>query len=109
MPPNNTLVLQNQYGETSINTVKPGGTDIPGLEPVAAHTVIMNNTAGSAVPAAVVVQSVANALPSKAGVTAISALGTVTVVDNTKASIDTALATIVAQQNAILAALKVVS
>lgn len=103
------LVLKNQFGEESINDVLPGGTTLPGAAPVATKTVIMNNTGGSAVPTAVAVQAVSNALPSKAGVTAINALGTVTVVDNTKASIDTALATIVAQMNTILAALKVVS
>ena len=106
---NPTLVLQNQFGEESINTVLPGGDFNPEQEPIAAHTVLMNNTGSTAVALPIAVQNVANALPSKAGVTAISALGTVTVADNTKASIDTALATIVAQQNAILAALKVVS
>lgn len=71
--------LENQFGEVSANYV-----------------------VGSS-------QGLANNLPAKTGVTAIAALGTVTVVDNTKASIDTALATIVAKVNAILAALKVVS
>lgn len=92
------IVLKNQFGEESINNVLPGGTTLPGLEPIAAHTVLMNNTGASAIASAVVVQSVANALPSKAGITAISALaGGATLSD------------VITQVNAILAALKVVS
>ncbi len=101
------LIIKNQFGEQSQNEIL-GGDAVLTL-PIGAGTILANLTGGSAVPTGTAKQTVSNALPAKAGVTAISALGTVTVVDNTKASIDTALATIVAAQNAILAALKVVS
>lgn len=103
------LVLINQFGEESINQVQSTGTTVPGVAPMATKTILANLTGGTAVPTAATVLAVANALPAKTGVTAIAALGTVTVADNTKPSIDTALATIVAQLNAILAAVKVVS
>lgn len=122
------IVLKNQFGEESINNVLPGGTTLPGLEPIAAHSVLMNNTGASAVASAVAVQAVANALPSKAGVTAISAEAAATAITIALSTSDTytdaavnaavngALVTVVAdinaaitQINAILAALKVVS
>lgn len=122
------IVLKNQFGEESINNVLPGGTTVPGIEPIAAHTVLMNNTGASAQPAAVAVQAVSNALPAKAGVTAISAEAAATAItialstSNTysdaavNSAVNAALVTAVAdinaaitQINAILAALKVVS
>jgi len=122
------IVLKNQFGEESINNILPGGTTLPVADPVAAHTVLMNNTGATAVPSAVAVQSVSNALPAKAGVTAISAealASAITIALSTSdtytdaavnAAVNAALVTVVAdinaaitQINAILAALKVVS
>lgn len=110
------IVLKNQFGEESINNVLPGGTTVPGIEPVAAHTVIMNNTGASAQPSAVAVQSVSNALPAKAGVTAISAVATPDANTQTASyvqvdvqSIATLVNALKVEVNAILAALKVVS
>jgi hypothetical protein len=102
------LVLMNQFGEESINQVIDSDGTVPAVE-VADGTIIANLSGDEDFPAAETLQVVADAMPAKTGVAAISASGAVTVVDNTKASIDTALATIVAAQNAILAALKVQS
>lgn len=127
MPPTvNDITLKNQFGEISVNQIL--GSAVVPLPAQAAHTVVANNTAGSAVPTAVPVQSIANALPAKAGVTAISAEAaavatTITLsTSNTysdaavKAAVDTGLAAVntslnaaITQINAILAAMKVVS
>lgn len=127
MPTPSTIFLENQFGEKTENWII-GGTNPVGTTPVAAHTVVMNNTGSSALPSGVAVQAVANALPAKAGVTAISAEAVATAITIALSTSDTytdaavnsavngALVTVVAdinaaiaQINAILAALKVVS
>lgn len=59
----NNLSLKNQYGEVSINEILPS-QNVP-LPAQAAHTIVANNTAGSAAPTAVAVQAIANALDRK--------------------------------------------
>lgn len=103
------VVLINQFGEESINNVQAAGTDAVALKAVATKTIVGNGTGGTAEPTALTYLAVANGLPAKTGITAIAASGAITTVDNTKASIDTALASIVALHNQLLAALKVVS
>ena len=122
------IVLENQFGEVSINQVIDG-TDLPDLGPIANNTMLGNFSGGSALAAAYTNQAVANKLPSKAGVTAITALATpvtaITITLSTgdtytdaavKAAVDAALVTVVAdlqsqltQMNTILAQLKVSS
>lgn len=126
MPTLNQLSLKNQFGETSINQVL--STSIIDLPAQAANTVIANLTGSSAVPTAATVLALSNRLPAKTGVTAISAESVATAItialstSNTytdaavNAAVNGALVTVVAdinaaiaQINAILAALKVVS
>lgn len=129
MPTPTTIVLTNQFGETSINDIGSGGTT-PAIEPiadqtllgnisgstapaaaltltqvvaaapnksVAAHSLLVNDTAGTAALAAKTTQQFSTLLPAKAGVTALSPLAS-----------DADLPTTVAQLNALLAALKAV-
>ncbi len=122
------IVLKNQFGEESINNVLPGGTTAIGIEPMAAGTLLANLTGSTALPTAATKLAVANALPAKTGVTAISAEALATAITIALSTSDTysdaavnaavngALVTVVAdvnaaiaQINAILAALKVVS
>lgn len=119
------LNLQNQFGETSINNVLGG--DFDGV-PIAANTILANLTGASATPIGNTTLAVANKLPAKTGVTAISAESAATAItialstSNTytdaavNAAVNAALVTVVAdinaaitQMNSILAALKVVS
>lgn len=122
------IVLENQFGEKSINAVLPGGTSLPGVEPIAAHTILGNNTASAAVATGLPVLTVANALPAKTGVTAITAETAATAItialstgdvytdDAVNTAVNAALVTavseinaVITKANAILAALKVVS
>lgn len=112
---NPTLVLKNQFGEESVNKVLTGSTE--GL-PIGANTISANLTGASAVPTGTSTQAVANKLPAKTGVTAISANPAVTIALSTSntytdaavnAAVNAALASVVADINALLAALKVVS
>lgn len=91
------LVLTNNFGEEYKWYVSGAGT-VPAVGPAAAHTVLANNTAGSAPVTAITFQNFANALPAKAGVTALTAL-----------SGGAALSDVITAYNALLAALKVVS
>jgi hypothetical protein len=109
-----TINLENQFGEVSKNTVLPSGSGVLPLPTQATLTAVANLTAGTAAPIAVTLQALANKCPAKAGVTATGALGAVTVTTAggdtySDAALNTALATIVTQLNAVLAAIKVVS
>lgn len=122
------IVLKNQFGEESINEVLPG-TDLPDLGPIADGTMLGNFSGAAALASAITNQNVANKLPAKTGVTAISAIPTpitaITIALSTgdtytdaavNAAVNAALATAVSDMqtqltkiNAILAAIKVVS
>lgn len=58
------IVLENQFGEVSENDILAGSTPFP-QAPIAAHTVVANNTGSSAEPTAVPNATLANALPYK--------------------------------------------
>lgn len=91
--------LTNQFGETSLNQIQPGG-DFPALEPIANNTVLANISGGLADAAAVTLQNFSNILPAKAGIASITAIadpGTATAEDCAD------------KINEILAALKVTS
>jgi hypothetical protein len=122
---NKTLNLVNQFGEESLNTVVGG--DFDGV-PIASNTILANLTGSTANPSANTIQAVANKLPAKAGITAISAEAAATAItialstSNTysdaavNSAVNAALVTVVAdinaaitQMNAILAAMKVSS
>lgn len=96
MPTPATIVLTNQFGETSINDINPGGT-LSIIEPVAAGSVLANITGSSAVATAVLLPAFIQKAPAKTGITALSPLAS-----------DADLPTAVARLNAILAALKAV-
>ena len=122
------VVLVNQFGEKTNNYI-PGGSNIDLATPIDAQKLVGNLSGSSALPAALALQTVANKLPAKAGVTSISALGTtVSAITTTlstsntysdaavKSAVDTALVSVVAdlqalqtQLNLVLAQLKVVS
>lgn len=122
----NTLFLENQFGEISENYITGGNS--PSIAAIATNTVVANLTGGSAVATAVTVQALANKLPAKTGVAAISAeaasvavtialstgntysdAAVNTAVNTGLASVNTALNVAITQMNAILAALKVQS
>lgn len=124
---NSKIVMKNQFGEESINTVLTGGTNVPAVTPIANGTVVANVSGVSAQAAAVAVQTISDKLPAKTGVTAIAALSTpvtaITIALSTgdtytdaavNSAVNGALTTVVAdlqllvtKANAILAALKV--
>lgn len=125
-----TLVLKNQFGEQSENTVI-AGTDLPGVGPAATLTVLSNLTGGTAQMSANTTQAIANKLPAKAGVQSVVAIpspvSAITIALSTSggntytdaavnSAVNTALASVVTDLqtqldkiNVILAALKVVS
>ncbi len=61
-----TIVLQNQFGETSINEIM-GGTNPDASTPIATHTFLANTTGGTATPAATSYEDAANALANDMG------------------------------------------
>lgn len=110
------LVLKNQYGEESINDVLPGGTTANIAAPIATNTILANLTGGTAAPTAATILAVANKLPAKTGITAITALATADAPTQSASYVQAdvqAIATLAndlkAKLNAILAAMKVQS
>lgn len=122
------IVLENQFGETSINQVMEG-TDLPDLEPIADGTVLANISGAADLASAVTIQAFSNKSPAKTGVTSVAALSTplsaITIALSTSDTysdaavnnaVNAALVTAVADMqllvtkvNALLAALKVQS
>lgn len=125
---NPQLVLVNQFGEESINSVQSAGTDVAAALPIADSTILGNISGVLAAAAALTTLQVSNKLPAKTGVTAISpaadpsaqTIGLSTSNTYTDAAVNTAVNTALSSLNgqlttinqklsAILAALKVVS
>lgn len=100
----NPLIMTNQYGEESINTVASGLTDL--TTPMATKTILANDTGGSASPTGVTYATIAQHLPAKTGVTALSAVATADATD--LATAITLVNVLKAQHNLLLAALKAI-
>lgn len=121
------LILENQFGEESINQVLGGTASL--TSPIAANSVLANDTGSSALPLAVTYANISQHLPAKSGITAISSLATpitaVTIALSTSntysdsavnTAVNAALVTVVADMqtqltaiNAMLAALKAIT
>lgn len=125
--PSPKIVLENQFGEQSINAILEGTDWSPAVAPAATKTVFANDTGGSAVPTAVPYATFSQHLPAKSGVTALSAeaaASAITIALSTSntytdaavnSAVNTALGTVVTQlntlitqANALLAALKAI-
>jgi len=110
----NDITLTNEFGEKTMNKINE--VNIVPLPSQATLTVVANLTAGSAVPSAVTTQALANKLPSKAGVEAITAIAVADAPVQTGLYVQADVQAIAdlanankAKINEILAALKVVS
>lgn len=123
-----TLLMTNKESGVSVLYFVAGGTAAIALQPIATNTILGNFTGGSALPVAQTVQAVANKLPAKTGVAAISAESPAVAssialsTSNTytdaavNSAVNTALTAVnvslnaaITQLNAILAAVKVIS
>lgn len=109
----NDMTIKNQFGETSICQVVSVST-IP-LPAQAAGTIVANLTNASAKPTAVTKQALADAVPAKTGVAALTAIAVAdapaAAVVYTQADVQAMVDLINANKaalNALLAALKVV-